>query len=145
MGWIDRCFQVMDEEMMFESSGHRTRFWELLECYGRYSFFTRGLCKCMYLAAWDEEHFAVMLETLAGMVLAKEQDTEEMRLSGELMAEDDDSPDQVVYRLSAGFLQGRVEMPDHPEELPLELQYLLGRALMASNLIDSVPGDIPAC
>ena len=53
MNWKDRCFLYLNEEKLFEDSEHRTRFWELLDCYGEQPFFTKGLCKCMYLSAWD--------------------------------------------------------------------------------------------
>ena len=49
MGWKDQCVAALDEEKLFENSEHRTRFLELMDCYGGYPFFTKGLCKCMYL------------------------------------------------------------------------------------------------
>ena len=71
MKWKDKCFDALDEAGMFENSGHRTRFKELTDCYCNYPFFTRGLCKCMYLSAWDEEHFCILLGTLADMTAGR--------------------------------------------------------------------------
>lgn len=45
MNFKERCILLLDEEHMFENSGHRTRFKELLDCYGDYPFFSRGLNK----------------------------------------------------------------------------------------------------
>ena len=73
---------ALDQSGLFEDSGHRTRFKELMDCYGHYPFFTKGLCKCMYLSAWDEEHFATILEVLSDLAIGKERDTEEMRIQG---------------------------------------------------------------
>lgn len=72
MSWSDKCIAALAEKKLFENSGHRTRFKELLDCYADYPFFNRGLCKCMYLSAWDEEHFCIMLETLMSMSLGQE-------------------------------------------------------------------------
>ena len=81
MKWKDECFTALDKENMFEDSGHRTRFKELMDCYSSYPFFNKGLCKCMYLSAWDEAHFCILLETLMDLSLGKEKNTEEMRNS----------------------------------------------------------------
>ena len=48
----DRYFSILDQGNMFQDSGHRTRFKELLDCYADFPFFTKGLCKCMYLAEY---------------------------------------------------------------------------------------------
>ena len=64
MNWKTSCYLALEEEKLFETYGHRNRFMELLDCFDDQPFFSPGLCKCMYLSAWDEEHFAIMLETL---------------------------------------------------------------------------------
>lgn len=77
---------ALEEKGLFVSSGHKTRFKELVDCYGSYPFFTKGLCKCMYLSAWDEEHFAMILQVLSDLAIGRERNTEEMRLQGEALA-----------------------------------------------------------
>ena len=47
MSFATDCFAALDREKVFENSGHRTRFKELLDCYGGYPFFSKGLCKCI--------------------------------------------------------------------------------------------------
>ena len=42
MGWKDQCVAALDEEKLFENSEHRTRFLELMDCYGGYPFFTQS-------------------------------------------------------------------------------------------------------
>ena len=79
----DRYFSILDQGNMFQDSGHRTRFKELLDCYADFPFFTKGLCKCMYLSAWDDEHFCILLEILTDMSLGRETNTREMRVKGE--------------------------------------------------------------
>ena len=38
----DNYFSILDTGNMFEDSGHRTRFKELLDCYGDFPFFSKG-------------------------------------------------------------------------------------------------------
>ena len=45
MGWKENCLAALDAAKLFENSGHRTRFKELMDCYSNYPFFTKGLCK----------------------------------------------------------------------------------------------------
>ena len=50
MNQKDACLFALDRAKLFENSGHRTRFKELMDCYNHFPFFTNGLCKCMYLS-----------------------------------------------------------------------------------------------
>lgn len=51
-------------------------------------FFSKGLCKCIYLSAWDEEHFCIMVETLTELSLGRETDTKEMSIKGDALADE---------------------------------------------------------
>lgn len=142
MGWKDDCIKALDAERMFENSGHRTRFIELMECYSEYPFFSKGLCKCMYLSAWDEEHFAVMLETLTDMAIGREHDTEDMKIQGDMMADEhmDDHAygEAFMFRLSGMFLENKEGKPEGEEKLSEGYRYLTGRALKAGEIVDKV-------
>lgn len=134
----DLYLSALDAEDMFESSGHRTRFKELLDCYANFPFFTKGLCKCMYLSAWDDEHFYIILEILTDMSLGRDPNTREMRVKGEALAEEQPAEEYYVYQLSNAFLDN---VPFHlPEaaELSPEISYIIFRALKAAELIDQV-------
>ena len=98
---------ALEENGLFETPGHRTRFKELMDCYGDYPFFSKGLCKCMYLSAWDEEHFAIMVEMLTSMSLGRETDTGDMRIQGDTLAEVQPDAEYYVYQLSNAFLDER--------------------------------------
>ena len=41
MGFKELCIQALDERRLFEDSGHRTRFKELMDCYSDYPFLGR--------------------------------------------------------------------------------------------------------
>lgn len=138
MNWKDRCFLYLNEEKLFEDSDHRTRFWELLDCYGEQPFFTKGLCKCMYLSAWDEEHFAIMLETLTSMSLGCETDTGDMRIQGDTLAEIQPDAEYYVYQLSNAFLDDKpFSLPDSARLEP-EQRHIIEQALKAASVIDNV-------
>lgn len=138
MNWKDRCFLSLDEEKLFENSGHRTRFWELLDCYGEYPFFTKGLCKCMYLSAWDEEHFAIMLETLTSMSLGRETDTDDMRIQGDTLAEVQPDAEFYVYQLSNAFLDNKPFLLPDDARLEAEQRRIIEQALKAAKVIDHI-------
>ncbi len=134
----ERYLQVLSEGELFENSGHLTRFKEFLECFGNQPFFTKGLCKCMYLAAWDEEHFAILLEVLNDMALGKEPDTEDMRFQGEILAEEQEDGEYYVYQLSNAFLDNRQFYMNEANHIQPEFAYIINRALEAARRIDQV-------
>ena len=90
MSWKSTCTLALQKAGLFQDSHHLSRFKELVDCYRSYPFFTKGLCKCMYLSAWDEEHFCIMLETLAELTLGRERNTSEMKSKGACLAEASD-------------------------------------------------------
>lgn len=138
MGWNEKCLRVLDEKGLFENFSHRTRFKELLDCYGSYPFFTKGLCKCMYLSAWDEEHFVIMLEILTDMALGREHSTRDMEERGDTLLAEQTDAEYYVYLLSSAFLGNKPYCPEYKEELPEEIAYIIRRAQEAAGIIDSV-------
>lgn len=138
MGWKENCLAALDAAKLFENSGHRTRFKELMDCYSNYPFFTKGLCKCMYLSAWDDEHFAVMLETLMDMSLGREQDTKDMQVKGDALAEERNDGEYYVYLLSGAFLEDKPYTLPEDADIPQEIRYIIDRAIRTSAVIDEV-------
>ena len=138
MGRTEAYITALEEAHMFESSAHMTRFKELMDCYSDYPFFTKGLCKCMYLSAWDEEHFAIMLQTLNDMALGKEQNTDDMRFQGELLAEEHVDGEYYMSNLSCALLDGRPFLPQEYRNVDEEYRYKITRGLAAAEVIDKV-------
>ena len=138
MSWKEKCFSALDAEKMFENSGHRTRFKELVDCYCGYPFFTKGLCKCVYLSSWDEPHFCIMVETLTELSLGRETDTREMSIKGDALAEEQTDGEYYVYQLSLAFLNNTpFRLSANPDIAP-EIRYIIRRALRAAEIIDSL-------
>lgn len=138
MSWKKDCYAALNAEKMFENYSHGTRFRELVDCFSGYPFFTKGLCKCMYLSAWDEEHFCVLLETLTDLSLGKETNTKEMREKGDMLAEEQTDGEFYVYHLSNAFLDGKPFQMELPESLDDSFRYIIERALKAAAIIDSL-------
>ena len=134
----DRYFSILDQGNMFQDSGHRTRFKELLDCYADFPFFTKGLCKCMYLSAWDDEHFCILLEILTDMSLGRETNTREMRVKGEALAEEQHNAEYYVYQLSNAFLDNASYHLPEGAKIPPEIRHISSCALQAAELIDQV-------
>lgn len=138
MSWSDHCIAALAEAKLFENYGHKTRFKELLDCYADYPFFTKGLCKCMYLSAWDEDHFCIMLETLTNMSLGKETDTNDMRIQGDVLAEREPDAGYYVFQLSNAFLDNAPFQLDENAQIDPENMHIIRQALQASEIIDSI-------
>ena len=134
---------ALEENGLFETPGHRTRFKELMDCYGDYPFFSKGLCKCMYLSAWDEEHFAIIFQILSDLAIGRERNTQEMRIQGDALARDASEQtgrdgDYYVYQLSNAFLDNQEFIMPKDVKLSPEYQYIMKRALEAERVIDKV-------
>lgn len=129
---------ALNGEGLFENFGHMSRFKELMDCFFGFPFFTKGLCKCIYLSAWDEEHFVVMLETLNAMSLGREQNTNDMRIQGDTLAQECASGEHYIYQLSCAFLDNRPFRLEEDAVIDDSFRYIITRALQASKVIDNV-------
>lgn len=138
MNLKDTYLSALDTADLFESSAHRTRFKELLDCFSGYSFFSKGLCKCMYLSAWDDEHFVIILEILNAMALGKDPNTNEMRINGDILAEEQTNGEYYVYLLSNAFLDNKSFHLSENAKIEPENSYIIEQALKASEIIDSI-------
>lgn len=140
MSWNETCLNALAKAGLFEDSGHKTRFSELIECFSDKPFFTKGLCKCMYLSAWDEEHFAILLEMLSFMSLGREKDTKEMSLVGDSLAEEQADDEAYIYRLSISYLENAPFHLDEAVQLSQRTAYVISRAQQAAKIIDETAG-----
>ena len=138
MNYKDDYFKALDNAKLFQSSGHRSRFKELMDCYAGSPFFTKGLCKCIFLSAWDEEHFLIMLETLTDMTLGKERDIDEMMLKGDALADEQVDEQFYIYQLSCAFLSDQPFVLPENVKLSEGFQYIMDIAQKAAVVIDGV-------
>ncbi len=146
MKWSEKCMMELTHRNLFENDDHRARFRDLLDCYSSAPFFTKGLCKCMYLGAWDNPHFAQMLDILNEMVIEHDQSLGMMKDNGivlENTAEGEgDVSSAAILSLSNDFVN---ETPYDKSQLDTleveepEAAYIIKRALQAAQCIDDLP------
>ena len=142
MQWFEKCLLELTHHNMFESTAHRNRFQDLISCYCNAPFFCKGLCKCMYLSSWDEEHFEIMLTTMNEMVINGEKNVRDMARQGMVMAAQSTGYDQEIYKLSASFLtNSEYTLPDLTVFDP-DGALLIRKAILAGKYIDDLP-EIP--
>lgn len=145
MKWSEKCMTEMIQRNLFEDEDHQTRFRDLLDCYCDAPFFSKGLCKCMYLSAWDQIHFAQMLDILNEMII-EHSGLSMMKDNGialEREAEGEgDAAAAAIIEASFDFLN---DIPyDHSrldtlEEQEPEAAYIIKRALLAGQCIEDLP------
>lgn len=138
MSWNENCLKALSKAGLFENDGHESRFNELIYCFSDKPFFTKGLCKCMYLSAWDEEHFAILLEMLSFMSLGKDKDTREMSVVGDSLAEEQGNDESYIYRLSISYLENTEFFLDESVKLSERTAYVISRAQQAAAIIDQI-------
>lgn len=149
MRWSDKCMLELTHHNLFENDEHRSRFRDLLECYSEAPFFTKGLCKCMYLSAWDNEHFAVMLDILNAMTINRQNNLDDMKDQGEVLeaaaenGELEDASSAEIWKLSNAFLNNKPYDSSSLHSLEIDdpdTAYLIKRALLTADVIDQIPG-----
>ena len=146
MKWTEKCILDLAHHNLFENDGHRHRFHDLLDCYFEKPFFSKGLCKCMYLSAWDSEHFSMMLEVLNCTLIEKDFHLHLMKDQGVILQteahEGHNLEDEEVWKLTNAFISGhpydRSQLSALEIDYP-ETAYMIKRALSAAYLIDELP------
>lgn len=139
MKWFEKCMLELTHHNMFESTGHRSRFLDLISCYYTAPFFTKGLCKCMYISSWDEEHFLMMLDTLNDLTIEGVRNLRAMADQGDVFADRCEGADAQLFRLASAFLRGEpYTLPDVSLFDP-DKAHILRRAIIAAAYIDELP------
>ena len=139
MKWFEKCLLELTHHNMFESTEHRNRFLDLITCYYQAPFFTKGLCKCMYLSSWDDEHFGIMLGTMNEMVIEGATDVRSMADQGDVISRQLTGADAEIYRLSTAFLTDQdYEIPDLTR-FDDDTAHIIRRAVLAGSYIDDLP------
>ena len=139
MEWYEKCLLELTHHNMFESSGHRDRFRDLTSCYYNAPFFSKGLCKCMYVSSWDDEHFGVMLSTLNSLIIDGDTSVQGMAEQGGVLSTQLEGGDAEIYKLSTAFLTGgEYELPDFTQ-LDSDAAHIIRKAILAGKYIDDLP------
>ena len=139
MFWDEKCLLELTHHNLFESTAHRDRFHDLITCYVQAPFFSKGLCKCMYLSSWDDAHFSELLIVLNELTISGARNTEIMAQNGLVLIDSAMDDTATIYRLSYAFLTNSYfKMPDF-SMLDPDISHLIRQALLAARLIDDLP------
>lgn len=139
MNWSEKCLLELTHHNMFESTDHRLRYRDLLDCFHTAAFFTKSLAKCMYTATWDEYHFAELLITLNEMTIGGDTDCSLIREQLEINEASSGESEAHLFRLCLSFLNGtNYREPDYLVIDP-EIGHIIKQALQASAYIDELP------
>lgn len=146
MKWTEKCILDLAHHNLFEDDGHRRRFDDLLDCYFTKPFFSKGLCKCMYLSSWDADHFVMMLDVLNSTLIEKDFHLVLMKDQGEILQKEAESSHDLVtseiWKLTNSFISGRPYDRSGLKQIEIgypDAAYMMKRALAAAALIDELP------
>lgn len=140
MDWREYCIEELDRYYCFVSAFHKSRFIKMYDRVKYLPFFTKGLCKCIFLAAWDQEHSQVMERMLDELTERKAQNLEYMVESGRRIQEEGQSNERILYELAEFFLTHPGETPDESCLMQLSRNWIpLGDSvLQASQVVDGL-------
>jgi hypothetical protein len=131
---------------LFENDDHRARFRDLLDCYCDAPFFSKGLCKCMYLSSWDQKQFTQILDVLNEMILDRGNAMNLMMDNGMVLEQtarnEGDCTTVAILEVSKTFLDEVPYDRNRLKELEIsdpETAYCIKRGLLAAQCIDDLP------
>lgn len=138
MDWRDYCIEELAKHRCFVSAMHKLRFIEMHEMAAAEPFFSKGLCKCLFLAAWDQKDTENMKQILAQMAESGEGNAEQVLSVWHYDSPRVSSNQKAVYELARDFIQKPGETPDESCLIRLSKAWTaMGDcALQASEILD---------
>lgn len=141
MNWVESCIRALRKEDLFQNGEHEELFCEAVLCYQDKPFFSSGLCKCIYLASWDMEHFTLFLEPINIMVARGDKNLDYMEELGKVIVDENkgvSERDRYLFELSGSFLQGEeFELPEEVETSGQDWVAIYHCAKRAAQIIEA--------
>lgn len=140
MSWEEKCIPALLNQGVFLSPQHFSRF-ETAFAYLRHQpFFTKGVCKCAVLAAWDQPNYDFFMSTMHEMADRKDITPDYMLKKGELLVHDPDPNRGLLFQLSVDFLKYPGQTPSENVILKLSGAWvpLVDSAITASLILDQL-------
>lgn len=143
MGLAEQVTYVLRSHKLFLSGLHYDQFNMLIDRVKDEPFFCRELCKCAFLAAWDQEHAIIFAKTMSELCDRRVTDLSYMLEKGRTFVEKLPHSEKALFQLSCDFLEHPGETPDENILLKLSTAWIsiADNALEASRLIDSIPEE----
>ncbi|MFR3184406.1 MAG: hypothetical protein ACLTOR_04635 [Ruminococcus sp.] len=74
MSWEEKCIPALLDQRVFLSPQHFSRFETAFSFLRHQYFFTKGVCKCAVLAAWDPKHFKIFMDSMHATAERRDRD-----------------------------------------------------------------------
>lgn len=111
MDWRDYCVEKIANQRCFVSAMHKKRFIEMFNMVQNEPFFTKEICKCLFLAAWERSYTNDMEKLLQELIDEKVMDAK--GLQGRRNFRSVTPNEKEIAKLANEFL-------DHPGKTPDE-------------------------
>lgn len=140
MSWEEKCIPALLEQRVFLSPQHFSRFETAFSFLRHQYFFTKGVCKCAILAAWDPKHFKIFMDSMQEMVEKKVKDSSCMITQGKLYSKHSDNNMRLFAELYTYFLSNPNQTPSENIMLRFSKNWvsLLDCAITASLVLDKL-------
>ncbi len=140
MAWKEKCFRSLMDAKLFLSTAHMERFKELWKVLKKQPFCTKGMCKCLFMAAWDQEHYQFLKDTVDEMIARKDTDTSYMLEKGRVVLDNVALSERELFKLSIHFLEEEGRTPDERFLLKLAHHWvpIADNTLEAGRLLDAL-------
>jgi len=140
MAWTDKVVNALHDGDCFVSSLHRANFIQLFDEIKGYPFFCKQLCKCAFIASWDQPHIMIFRQTMQELLDRNATDCSYMLEKEKDLTKDLNQNEVILYRLSREFLENPGQTPDESCLVRLSRSWVpIGdSALAASEILDSL-------
>ncbi len=143
MAWKDKCLRSLMDANLFLSSAQLERFKETWKVLKKQPFCTKGLCKCLFMSAWDQEHYQFLKDTVDEMIARKDTDTSYMLEKGRVVLGNVALSERELFKLSIEFLEKEGQTPDERCLVKLAHHWvpITDNTLAVGRLLDSMDDE----
>ncbi len=140
MSWKEECTHALLEKRIFLSSMHCGKFRMLHEEFCNEPFYSKGLCKCIFIASWNSRFFLRMQNDLRLLAEKEAVNTEYMMVLGEKLMKNLPASERALCQMMYDFLKYPGKNPDESMLMCLSSPWvpIADNAIDASNVIDSL-------
>ena len=138
MSLADKVVYELRTRHLFLSSMHYEHFMMLIDRVKDEPFFCRELCKCAFLAAWDQNHAIIFDQTMTELCNRKATSLQPMLEKGEALLPKLPHSEKALFQMSCDFIKYPGQTPDESVLLTLTNAWvsIADNALEASRVID---------
>lgn len=140
MKWLDKCESALIDSHIFLSHQHITRFQEAFKLINDQPFISKGLVKCLFLSAWDQEHFNVFMDTIHQLIQNNDTNLDRMIEIDQDHVHRTKASEKIFYAMAIEFLLYPDQTPSESFMLKMSASWIgiADATLEASYIIDKL-------